>query len=171
MLVTKKELEEKGVLSFSSNEEIKASDFDKLDGFISLKNCHVEASLRYGEGLDIALTHLFAEGTLVLKSTRTNNPVEYKFKETDDITFTFSDDEDLKDDDDIIKLSEDYVDLHDYLVSLIVSSIPLKVVGEDEPESLKGDSWEVLSEEEYSKRKKDEIDPRFAALADLDFDD
>lgn len=170
MFITKKELEEKSYLTFSSDDEIKTEDLNLIEGFVSLKKVHCEASIRYGEGLDVALVTLKAEGTLVLKSTRTLKPVDYNFKEEDELTFSFSDDEELTDED-IIKLEEDEFDLHEYLVSLIVSSIPYKVVGKDEPESIKGDTWEVISEDEYSKRKENDIDPRFAALADLDLDD
>jgi uncharacterized protein len=170
MIITKKELEEKGFLEFSSDDEIKADDLNLIEGFVSLKKVHCEAKIRYGQGLEVAIVSLKVKGTLVLKSTRSLKPVDYDFDEEDELTFSFSNDEELTDED-IIALDNDEISLHEHFVSLIVSSIPYKVVGKDEPESIKGDNWEVLSEDEYSKRKENDIDPRFAALADLDLDD
>ena len=53
----------------------------------------------------------------------------------------------------------------------MITSIPLKIIGKDDPESLKGDNLEVISEDEYYKKKKEEVDPRFAKLLDFDLED
>ena len=61
--------------------------------------------------------------------------------------------------------------MYEEILSTLITSIPLKIIGKDDPESLKGDNWEVISEDEYYKKKKEEVDPRFAKLLEMDFDD
>ena len=74
-------------------------------------------------------------------------------------------------DEDIIQIEEDHFDLYPEILSTIITSIPLKIIGKDDPESLQGDHWEVISEDEYYKKKKEAVDPRFAKLLEMDFDD
>ena len=49
--------------------------------------------------------------------------------------------------------------------------VPLKVVKEGIKEYPKGDGWEVVKEEDYTKSKKDDIDPRLAKLKEFKLED
>ena len=57
------------------------------------------------------------------------------------------------------------------ILSTLITSIPLKIIGKDEPETIKGDGWEVISEDEYYKKKKETVDPRLEKLLDFDLDE
>ena len=53
---------------------------------------------------------------------------------------------------------------------MIISSIPLKIIAKDDKESISGDNWEVITEDEYLQRKKSEDNSPFALLKDLDLE-
>ena len=94
------------------------------------------------------------KGELVLYSSRSLKDVPFSIDEEEDFTFLLEDiDEELKDDD-LEVLNGNELDLTPYLFMLFDSSIPFKIVLDDEEESLSGDSWELISEDEYNKRKK-----------------
>ena len=94
------------------------------------------------------------KGELVLYSSRSLKDVPFSIDEEEDFTFLLEDiDEELKDDD-LEVLNGNELDLTPYLFMLFDSSIPFKIVLEDEEESLSGDSWELISEDEYNKRKE-----------------
>ena len=94
------------------------------------------------------------KGELVLYSSRSLKDVRFSIDEEEDFTFLLEDiDEELKDDD-LEVLNGNELDLTPYLFMLFDSSIPFKIVLEDEEESLSGDSWELISEDEYNKRKE-----------------
>ena len=94
------------------------------------------------------------KGELVLYSSRSLKDVPFSIDEEEDFTFLLEDiDEELKDDD-LEVLNGNELDLTPYLFMLFDSSIPFKIVLDDEEESLSGDSWELISEDEYNKRKE-----------------
>ena len=93
--------------------------------------------------------------------------MEIDFANQDALTYAFSETPD-PDDDTILAVNGDSIDLHDPLVSLVVSSLPIKIVGEDEPENFSGDQWEVISEDEYRKRSRENEESPFRILSDFD---
>ena len=94
------------------------------------------------------------KGELVLYSSRSLKDVPFSIDEEEDFTFLLEDiDEELKGDD-LEVLNGNELDLTPYLFMLFDSSIPFKIVSDDEEESLSGDSWELISEDEYNKRKE-----------------
>lgn len=171
MLITKRELIDAKKIKISTDKEITNEDLKQIEGFISLKKIYVDVEASYIDGMDLAIVKLHVKGGLVIKSTRTNNPVVVDFEDNDEITYSFINNEEL-DDDSIIEVNGDEFDLHDQIISLIVTSLPIKIVGIDEPENFSGDSWEVISEDEYVKRKQNDVSSSpFSALLDLDLED
>ena len=63
------------------------------------------------------------------------------------------------------------VELLPVIFQLILMEVPLKVVKEGIKEYPKGDGWEVVKEEDYTKSKKDDIDPRLAKLKEFKLED
>lgn len=168
MLITKRELLLNKKLSLSSKEEITNQDLDQVEGFISLKHCLVNVEVNYVDGMDLAICSLSVKGEMNIKSTRSLKPTTLKFKEEDTITYSFTHNPDLEDDS-IIEVLNNEFDLHQEFVSLIITSIPIKIISKDEPESFSGDTWEVISEDQYEARKKTNSSP-FDVLKDLDLD-
>ena len=119
---------------------------------------------------DLVIVKLSIKGEMVLKSTRSFVPVNFKFDEEDEQTYSLVNDKELLTAD-IVLFPKDQIDFNDDLFSLIVTSIPLKVVASDEPSSFSKDNWEVISEEEYNKRKSSKIDSRFSVLDDFEIDE
>lgn len=107
------------------------------------------------------------KGKMILKSTRTLRPVNHDVDINDDFIVCYNKDEII--DDSMILLEGDSLDLNEYFYSIIIASIPLKVIAPDDEEKISGEDWEVITEEEYYRRKKnDENSSPFAALKDLD---
>ncbi|MGX7144077.1 DUF177 domain-containing protein [Facklamia languida] len=71
-----------------------------------------------------------------------------------------------------IGLEDDQIDLADSVADNLVLNLPVRVIGEDEEDQdlPSGQDWKVISEESYKMQqaaKKEEEDPRFAALKTL----
>ncbi len=104
------------------------------------------------------------KGKLVLYSTRSLKEVPYDLDESEEFTFLL---EDIKNNDDDIEIIKgNTLDLYPYIYMLLVSSIPMKIVLDDDKEYLSGDSWELITEDEYNKRKK-EPNSEFEKLKDF----
>jgi uncharacterized metal-binding protein YceD (DUF177 family) len=168
MIINKRDLLQNKSINLTSKTQVKDDDLKQIEGFIKLNKCVVEINVNYVEGMDLAICDITVKGDMEIKSTRTLKPVNLKFNESDTITYAFSENPDLEDDS-IILVDNNEFDLHNEFVSLIVTSIPIKVVGEDEPEEFEGDTWEVISEDKYYQRKSKSSSP-FDALKDLDLD-
>ena len=162
MIINKRDLLQNKSINLTSKTQVKDDDLKQIEGFIKLNKCVVEINVNNVEGKDLAICDITVKGDMEIKSTRTLKPVNLKFNESDTITYAFSENPDLEDDSIIL------VDNNEF-VSLIVTSIPIKVVGEDEPEEFEGDTWEVISEDKYYQRKSTSSSP-FDALKDLDLD-
>ena len=169
MLITKRELMEKKSIDLSSTTEITSEDLKQIQGFISLDKMSVKVHVNYVDGMDLAIVKLSVLGTLTMQSTRTLKPVKFNVKDQDEITYSFSDSSELEDDS-IIQVDKDEIELHDQIISVIVTSLPIKIVGKDEPECFEEDNWEVISEDEYNRRSQSAPSP-FDVLKDMDFDD
>ena len=109
------------------------------------------------------------KGEMVLRSTRSLKPVNHEIDLEDEIVYTYN--KDLVDNEQVFLLEDDELDLDKTIYSLIISSIPLKVIASDDKESYSGENWEVITEDEYNKRKNSEENSPFASLKDLDLDD
>ena len=118
---------------------------------------------------NLSLLKISLNGELVLRSTRTLKPVNYKLRVKDNLTITLTKLDYI--DEDIIYLNEDELNMDDILYSLLIASLPLQVTNEDD-EYINGDGYEVISEEEYIRRKNKSIENSpFASLKDFDLDE
>ena len=78
---------------------------------------------------------------------------------------------DVVEDDDVIFYEKNSVfDIDPYILSLIVTNVPQKIVKKGAKLPSGGKGYRVLSEEEYQKEESKKVDPRWAALDNLDLD-
>ena len=107
---------------------------------------------------------------LVVLSSLTNEPFNYKLKIDDVLCYTRKESYAAVEKD-IILTSENYIDLEEVIYSLVITNLPTRLVKKSETYP-QGEHYRVISEEEYFKSKeKEENESPFDALKDLDFDD
>ena len=126
---------------------------------------HVKAKItatEYGETLRIKF---FVKADVTAVSSYTLKDVPLKVTVNEELSFT---NEDIEDDN-IIYEPNDIIDLNEYILSLILSKVPIKVVGKDEKIPDGGEGYRVISQDDYEKEKEKQTDPRWAALDDLEF--
>lgn len=58
----------------------------------------------------------------------------------------------------------DGMDIKEFISYIVLPEVPIKVEKTNETRYYSGDGWTILSEEEYNKNSKKEIDPRLAKL-------
>ena len=167
MLIFRNDIKAKKALRFDEDININIEDIASNPDIIEIKKVHV--TLEAKEVVDLVVVEYTLKANLILRSTRTLRPVPYKIKETVALTLSFEEND--YDDEDIIQVNDDRYDMYPEFLSTLITSIPLKIIGKDDPESIQGDNWEVISEDEYYKKKKETVDPRFEKLLELDLED
>lgn len=168
MILFKNEIKEKKALSYNEKFLINKDDLEVCNDILEVENIDVKLDAQYVS--DLVICKLTVNAELILRSTRTLKPVPYIISDEDEITLAFDHvDYDLGDE--IIDVKDDRYDFYKDIYSMIATNIPLKIIGKDDPNHQQGENWEVLSEEEYYRRKKEEIDPRMAQFANIDLDE
>ncbi|EPI00608.1 putative ACR [Enterococcus faecalis 13-SD-W-01] len=123
------------------------------------------------------LVHYTVQTTVTVPSTRSLQPVDLSLSFSVDEVFMTAEQYQTRDDlsaDEILIIEGNQIDLIRSVEDNILLAIPMQVLTEEEQEAVdlpKGEDWEVLSEEEYQRRKAEEaetkIDPRLAKLSQL----
>ena len=167
MLIFRNDIKAKKAFRFDEDININIEDIASNPDIIEIKKVHV--TLEAKEVVDLVVVEYTLKANLILRSTRTLRPVPYKIKETVALTLSFEEND--YDDEDIIQVNDDRYDMYPEFLSTLITSIPLKIIGKDDPESIQGDNWEVISEDEYYKKKKETVDPRFEKLLEFDLED
>ena len=165
MIIEKSELINYKHIEKSYDFTLDEEDIKNVKDIISFEYAKVKVEADYIS--ELALIKIHVKGKMILRSTRTLKPVDYYFSEREELTCSFYQDEDLNDEN-IIFVEDEKIDIDEEVISLIITSIPIKIIGKDEPEHFEGDGYEVMSEDEYyQKDKENKIDPRFASLSSL----
>ena len=167
MIIYRNDVKAKKAIRFDQDIEINIKDIESYPDIIKVNKVHV--ILEAKEVVDLVVVEYKIDADLILRSTRTLKPVPYTIQE--EVALTLSFEENDYEDEDIIQVDDDQFDMYPEILSTLITSIPLKIIGKNDPETLKGDNWEVISEDEYYKKKKEEVDPRFAKLLDFDLED
>lgn len=166
MKITKQELFSKGKKFFNEDLLISKDDVKDTPIILDIKCLHADVSVENIS--DISIVKIALKGNLVLSSTRSLKPVDYLLNTNDEIVFTLNNE--LVDDENVILFNDDELDLNPIFYSMLISSIPLKVI-DDNDEFVKGEGYEVISEDEYNKRRETSLDNSlFSSLVDLDLD-
>lgn len=165
MILSRQELTQKNKQIFTEKIIISPEQIKNNQMIISVDDLLATVTVEYISSLTMIKVNI--KGKMILKSTRTLRPVNYDVDINDDFIVCYNKDEII--DDSMILLEGDSLDLNEYFYSVIIASIPLKVIAPDDEEKISGEDWEVITEEEYYRRKKnDESSSPFAALKDLD---
>lgn len=143
--------------------------FTKMDHIRGLHDVAVSGNIHYDVNAERVYADLDIEGVMILPCSLTLEDVEYPFATSSSEVFSF-----VKcDDAEIHECKGDVVELLPVIFQLILMEVPLKVIKEGANQYLKGNGWEVMREEDYSRSKKEErpIDPRLAKLKDFKLED
>jgi len=163
---TKKELTNQGSISFEEKLDFNLHDLHQLDRLRDLRNVIVKGNGHYDCSLQRFEVDLDLSGDMIVPCAVTLEDVVVPFDFSSHEVFSF-----LKtDDDEIHECKKDFLELYPVVFQLILAEVPLKVV-KDGAEYPKGDGWEVLTEDEYRNRTRNEIDPRLAKLKDFKFEE
>lgn len=119
---------------------------------------------------EVVVCHFKITANLVVLSSLTNEPFNYKLKIDDVLCYTRQESY-AAIEKDIILTPENYIDLEEVIYSLIITSLPTRLVKKSESYP-QGENYRVISEEEYLKDKENEEGGSpFDVLKDLDFED
>ncbi len=147
MILSFQQLEEKTHQYFEEDVCFKEEDLKKIPLFSKFGFAKVKIKTRAFDKIFEVKIHLLCE--LFLLSSR--NLAVTKVPMDEEETYLFTKDPGNVSED--IKLYvQDELDLYPYYLDLLLSSIPYQFVGEEKAYP-SGDGWEVISEEDYKKRK------------------
>lgn len=166
MKLTRQELTSKGKKEFEELYTLTDEQIEQNPLLIKGDNIKIKLISEYVASL--TLIKIYVNGNLILKSTRSLKPTNFPLNVEDDLVLAY--DQTLFDNETMILVEGDEFDFDEYIYGLIVGSIPLKVLADDEKDTISGKDWEVLTEDEYNKRKKEVNNSPFASLEDLDLD-
>lgn len=138
-------------VTFASDSRIK-----KID------ECHVELSFtRFDEAFDILIK---AKGTITAICSYTLEEFPYKFSFKERISARYDEEGDYK-------ISNNLIELDGVIIALIDNAVPLNVTKPGAKKPSDGEGYRVLKEEELiAERNKKSVDPRWAALDDIELD-
>ena len=128
-----------------------------------ISTCHVNLDIVVFEYITNITLKMHGEVVGACSYTNEDVIVPYHCKEN----MSFSDDENSTAD---YYEPNSVFDLDPYILALIDSSVPLNIVKKGAKLPSNGDSYQVLSEEDYLKQKKSQGDSRWAKLDEIDFD-
>ena len=139
-----------------SNAELDQTHIRKIN------SCHVK--VHGHEYNDLLVLDLKVEADVIGVCSYSLEDVPIKLKFKDSLEFS----NEVQDDEDIIYEEKPIFELDPYILELIITETPMKIVkkGAKLPESGKG--YRVLSEDEYLKEKAEKKDPRWSKLDDID---
>ena len=161
---SRNELEQKGQVEFSEELTLDPGLFQADSRIKSLKTLRISGKGWYEKHWDILAISAKIEGTMVVPCALTLQDVDYPFVGEVKVTYSFGPPRQPE----FVEVTGDIVDILPEVIKTVALEIPLRVVAKDAGYS-KGENWEVLSEAEYWARKKEEIDPRLAKLAEYRF--
>lgn len=141
--------------------------FAKMNQIRGLQDVTVSGNVHYDTASERVFADLDIEGVMIVPCSITLEDVEYDFHTKSLEVFSF----DKVDDEDVHEVKGDVVELLPVVFQLILMEVPLKVVKKGLKQYPKGDGWEVVKEEDYTKSKKDDIDPRLAKLKEFKLED
>ncbi len=159
----------KPILNKTLEEDMTFEEFDmsSIESFKKINSCHVKA--RVEDFDDIIRVEVDVEASLTLTCAYSLEDVNHVIKTTD--FFDFSTNEAYEDDNEIFYVDKPEIILDQYILGLLITEAPTKVIKEGATLPKSGKGYEVITEEEYEKRKENATDPRFAALDNLNLDD
>lgn len=127
-----------------------------------IKSCHVKMKAHEYDDLITAEFHIKADIVGVCAYSLEDVPLHLNFK--DSLEFS----NEIQDDEDIYYEEKPIFSLDPYILGLIISETPLKIIKKGAKLPSGGEGYRVLSEEEYEKEQKSKTDSRWSKLDDID---
>lgn len=127
-----------------------------------IESCHVKITGSVYE--DMLMLDLDINAKVIGICSYTLDDVELNINKTESLQIS----NEIEDDDTIFFEKDNIFEIDPYVLSFIVSSVPDKLIKKGAKPPKSGDGYRVLTEEEYEKEKKQEKDPRWAALDDIE---
>lgn len=154
-----------------SDVELRPEFFERSKELLNkAENVHVSGDFFYQE--PFVTGNFTVEADVEAPSTRSLKPV--KLHQDFSFTENYSDvkptQEQLEEEDTIIKIENDLIDLQTAVEDNLLLSLPSVILTEDEKENgdfPAGNEWRVVSEKEYQEEKSEQENPAFAKLKDL----
>lgn len=115
---------------------------------------------------DLLMLKVKVEVDVIGVCAYTLEDVPLHIKTTDNIEIS----NEIEDDDTIFFEKDNIFEIDPYILSIIVSEIPPKIVKKGAKLPGSGKGYRVLSEEEYIKEEESKVDSRWSKLDDLDLD-
>ena len=146
-------------------------DFQSLynpNRLIAIREVYAVGSVYYNKYTTQFIPDISIHGIMSVPCAITLEPFDIEFDTKIGDVFLFDESEDAMDESFII-VNDDTLDLTPYIASAVISEIPLKAINPNLKDYPKGDGWQVMTEEDYTKTKSQEIDPRLAKLKDFKF--
>lgn len=112
---------------------------------------------------DLFIVEVEATSEVIGVCAYTLEDVPLKIKIKDTLTFSFE-----EEDEDIIHIDTPIFDIDPYILSLIISEIPLKIVKPGAKLPSNGDGYRVISEDDYIKENESKKDSRWDKLNDIE---
>ena len=125
---------------------------------------HVKITGSIYEDLLMLKFHIIADVVGVCAYTLEDVPLHYDFTDSLEIS------NEIEDDDKIFYEKNPVFDIDPYVLSLLVSEIPAKIVKKGAKLPDDGNGYRVLSEEEYNKEQENKKDTRWSKLDDIELD-
>lgn len=154
-------------VTFDDDVKFSSSDFDQYH-IRKIKSCHVKATINKYE--DFFIVDLLISGEAIVPCAYTLEDVDYPFNIEDSLTFSNENNGHFLKEDDVYQINNNFIEPDDIIHSLLVSSIPLKVIkkGAKLPEG--GDGYRVIDEDTRNKEKEEnkKLNSPFAKLDNLD---
>ena len=129
-----------------------------------IDNCHVKITGSIYE--DLLLLNMKITSLVIGVCSYTLEDVEIPLHVVDTIQISDS----IDDDDELFYEPNVVFDIDPYILSLVIASVPLKIVKKGAKLPSSGKGYRVLTEEEYLKEESEKKDTRWSALDDIDID-
>ena len=128
-----------------------------------ISSCHVKVTGNIVEDLLILTVKIKAEVIGVCSYTLEDVPLSLDFEDVIEIS---NEEDDASND--IFYEKNVTFNFDPYILSLVVSEVPLVIVKEGAKLPKNGDGYRVLSEDEYNEEQKNKKDSRWSKLDDID---
>lgn len=129
------------VSAININEQINIDDnLLKQSNIKKLDNTYFKGRI-FKDYEDNLVLEGFIQGIMILPDDITLEDVNYEFK-TDIYEYI----------EETFEIDKNSIDIFDYLYQNILVEVPLKVRGNNENITLKGNGWQLISEEEYQNK-------------------
>ena len=143
------------VVNYDEDFHIDPSLYSSV-GILDLKNLHVSGTVHLNS-LSMLVVNLTVTGAMILPDSVTNEPIDYPFTCKIDEEFDINDENFLE----YYQKSQNILDIMKILWENIVLEVPMRFTATEDAH-LSGDGWSLGED-----KNKDNIDPRFAKLAEL----